>query len=59
MAEGEPPFCNIHPMRAIFVIPNREPATLKNQVREAQPAGELLQTAVVIRVFLSPGPVVK
>jgi len=46
-------------MRAIFVIPNREPATLKNQVREAQPAGELLQTAVVIRVFLSPGPVVK
>ena len=32
MAQGEPPYCNIHPMRAIFVIPNRPPATLKEPV---------------------------
>ena len=30
MAEGEPPYANIHPMRAIFMIPSRPPATLAN-----------------------------
>ena len=25
MAEGEPPYSNIHPMRAIFMIPSRPP----------------------------------
>eukprot|EP00753_Platysulcus_tardus_P005750 PLAT13678.1.p1 GENE.PLAT13678.1~~PLAT13678.1.p1 ORF type:complete len:538 (+),score=248.35 PLAT13678.1:22-1635(+) len=28
MAEGEPPYSNIHPMRAIFMIPSRPPPTL-------------------------------
>ncbi len=29
MAEGEPPLSNMHPMRAIFMIPNRPSPTLK------------------------------
>jgi serine/threonine protein kinase len=30
LAEGEPPYANVHPMRAIFMIPSRPPATLAN-----------------------------
>lgn len=30
MAEGKPPLHGIHPMRAIFMIPNRPPPTLAN-----------------------------
>jgi serine/threonine protein kinase len=28
MAEGQPPLANLHPMRAIFVIPNKPAPTL-------------------------------
>jgi serine/threonine kinase 3 len=31
MAEGHPPYWNIHPMRAIFLIPNRPPPKLHNE----------------------------
>jgi len=30
MAEGEPPHSNVHPMRAIFMIPNSPPPTLRH-----------------------------
>ncbi len=33
MTEGEPPFSNIHPMRALFVIPQKPPPTFKNPER--------------------------
>jgi hypothetical protein len=29
LADGEPPYANIHPMRAIFMIPSREPPSVK------------------------------
>mmetsp|Transcript_21109 Transcript_21109/g.37390 ORF Transcript_21109/g.37390 Transcript_21109/m.37390 type:complete len:931 (-) Transcript_21109:100-2892(-) len=29
MADGEPPFCNIHPMRALFIIPQKDPSTFR------------------------------
>lgn len=29
LADGEPPYADIHPMRAIFMIPSREPPKLK------------------------------
>jgi len=29
MAEGDPPFTNLHPMRALFVIPKKDPATFQ------------------------------
>jgi len=31
MADGHPPYWNIHPMRAIFLIPNRPPPKLRNE----------------------------
>lgn len=30
MCEGQPPHYNVHPMRAIFMIPMKPPPTLKN-----------------------------
>eukprot|EP00003_Mantamonas_plastica_P005258 TRINITY_DN141_c2_g1_i5.p2 TRINITY_DN141_c2_g1~~TRINITY_DN141_c2_g1_i5.p2 ORF type:complete len:303 (+),score=150.22 TRINITY_DN141_c2_g1_i5:62-970(+) len=33
MAEGKPPNCNLHPMRAIFVIPTQDPPTLTEPER--------------------------
>ena len=29
IAEGEPPLCNMHPMRALFLIPRSPPPSLK------------------------------
>ena len=30
MAEGKPPYVDIHPMRAIFMIPTKPPHTFKD-----------------------------
>ncbi|KAI3658557.1 hypothetical protein MP638_002801, partial [Amoeboaphelidium occidentale] len=30
MSEGRPPYYNVHPMRALFIIPSRPPPTLEN-----------------------------
>ncbi|KAI8802224.1 serine/threonine-protein kinase 3 [Cladochytrium replicatum] len=36
MAEGRPPYHNIHPMRAIFMIPTKPPPKLENESRFSQ-----------------------
>ncbi|KAF1744334.1 hypothetical protein MXB_4591 [Myxobolus squamalis] len=33
MADGKPPFSNIHPMRAIFMIPTKPPPTFSNPLK--------------------------
>ncbi len=31
MAEGQPPLCELHPMRALFLIPRSQPPRLKSK----------------------------
>ena len=31
MAEGQPPLCDMHPMRALFLIPRNPPPRLKSR----------------------------
>jgi len=33
LADGEPPFANIHPMRAIFLIPTKDPPTVRDPTK--------------------------
>ena len=37
MADGEPPYIHIHPMRAIFLIPQRPPPTVKKPENWTKP----------------------
>ncbi|DAZ95023.1 TPA: hypothetical protein N0F65_003649 [Lagenidium giganteum] len=46
LAEGEPPLSNVHPMRAIFMIPNRPPPTLKQQERYSTDFHNFLATCL-------------
>ncbi|KAJ6241716.1 serine/threonine-protein kinase tao [Anaeramoeba flamelloides] len=43
MAEGEPPLTNIHPMRAIFLIPNRPAPTFKEPKKWSKGLNDLLK----------------
>ncbi|ETW10178.1 STE/STE20/MST protein kinase [Aphanomyces invadans] len=42
MAQGDPPLCNMHPMRAIFMIPSRPPPTLADPARFSPHFSEFL-----------------
>ena len=33
LADGEPPYANIHPMRAIFMIPNKDPPSVRDPTK--------------------------
>ncbi|KAI8849425.1 kinase-like domain-containing protein [Chytridium lagenaria] len=37
MADGRPPYHNIHPMRAIFMIPTKPPPKLENEAKYTKP----------------------
>lgn len=42
LAEGHPPLCNLHPLRAIFVIPSRPPPTLTEPKKWSQEMNDFL-----------------
>lgn len=50
MAEGEPPYCNIHPMRAIFLIPMRAPAKLRDQANWSAVFHDFIATCLTKKV---------
>lgn len=47
LAEREPPFANIHPMRAIFMIPSRPPPKLKDNEKWSSEMVSFLQRCLV------------
>ncbi|KNB41643.1 serine/threonine-protein kinase [Blastocystis sp. subtype 4] len=47
LAEGVPPYSNIHPMRAIFMIPNRPPPRLQNESRWSKPFVDFISQCLV------------
>ena len=47
MAEGEPPYGNIHPMRAIFMIPSRPPPTLANRANFSPQLNDFIAKCLV------------
>lgn len=47
MAEGRPPLSDIHPMRAIFLIPNREPPQLQQPEKYSKQFREFLARCLV------------
>jgi serine/threonine protein kinase len=54
LAEGEPPYANIHPMRAIFMIPSRPPATLANKDKFSPELNDFIAKCLVKDPNLRP-----
>ncbi|XP_039591210.1 serine/threonine-protein kinase 4-like [Polypterus senegalus] len=49
MAEGKPPYADIHPMRAIFMIPTNPPPTFKNSEDWSENFREFVKQCLVKR----------
>uniref|UniRef100_A0AAR2JIR2 non-specific serine/threonine protein kinase n=1 Tax=Pygocentrus nattereri TaxID=42514 RepID=A0AAR2JIR2_PYGNA len=47
MAEGKPPYADIHPMRAIFMIPTNPPPTFRNPEQWSEPFREFVSQCLV------------
>ncbi|XP_044204985.1 serine/threonine-protein kinase 4-like [Thunnus albacares] len=47
MAEGKPPYADIHPMRAIFMIPTNPPPTFRNPDQWSQPFRDFVSQCLV------------
>lgn len=47
LAELEPPYSNIHPMRAIFMIPSRPPPTFQNPENWSEEMNDFLKECLV------------
>ncbi|KAJ3248838.1 Serine/threonine-protein kinase 3, partial [Borealophlyctis nickersoniae] len=47
MAEGRPPYHNIHPMRAIFMIPTRPPPKLENESKFSKPFRDFIARCLI------------
>lgn len=47
MAEGKPPYYNVHPMRVIFMIPTRPPPTLSEPEKWSKEFKDFVSLALV------------
>ncbi|KAF8383093.1 cst-1 [Pristionchus pacificus] len=47
MAEGRPPYADIHPMRAIFMIPTKPPPTFKKPEEWSEPFQRFIRACLV------------
>lgn len=47
MAEGKPPYADIHPMRAIFMIPTNPPPTFRNPDQWSEPFRDFVSQCLV------------
>ncbi|CAF0807265.1 unnamed protein product [Didymodactylos carnosus] len=47
MAEGKPPYADIHPMRAIFMIPSRSPPTFRDITRWSTSLNDFVSKCLV------------
>lgn len=47
MAEGQPPLCDMHPMRALFLIPRNPAPRLKQQKKWSKKYQSFIETVLV------------
>ncbi|XP_025079271.1 serine/threonine-protein kinase mig-15-like isoform X2 [Pomacea canaliculata] len=47
MAEGKPPLCDMHPMRALFLIPRNPPPRLKNPVKWSSKLHNFVESCLI------------
>lgn len=47
MAEGHPPLCDMHPMRALFLIPRNQPPKLKKNKKWTKKFEQFIETVLV------------
>jgi serine/threonine protein kinase len=47
LAEGEPPFASVHPMRAVFMIPSKPPSTLAKKDRFSPELNDFIAKCLV------------
>uniref|UniRef100_A0A7E4VN09 non-specific serine/threonine protein kinase n=1 Tax=Panagrellus redivivus TaxID=6233 RepID=A0A7E4VN09_PANRE len=54
MAEGHPPLCDMHPMRALFLIPRNNPPRLKNSRKWSKKFNHFIETVLVKDYTMRP-----
>lgn len=55
MAQGAPPYHNIHPMRAIFMIPSKPPPTLEEPTKYSKEFNDFIAKCLVKNPDQRPG----
>lgn len=55
MAQGAPPYHNIHPMRAIFMIPSKPPPTLEETAKYSKEFNDFISKCLVKNPDQRPG----
>eukprot|EP01138_Halocafeteria_seosinensis_P009455 gb/GECG01009663.1/.p1 GENE.gb/GECG01009663.1/~~gb/GECG01009663.1/.p1 ORF type:complete len:491 (+),score=88.61 gb/GECG01009663.1/:1-1473(+) len=55
LADGEPPFADVHPMRAIFMIPNKPPSTVRNPAAWSEEFNDFIAKCLTMDSSKRPG----